>query len=97
MLRGEIDSTLRDDVHRAIVRVERSGLPVVIEARDVTFIDSSGLAFLLHLRKVVRGPVVLEEPAMPVVEMLSAVGLASDFPVRRGLPGGRGAQRLQNA
>lgn len=97
MLRGEIDSTLRDDVHRAIVRVERSGLPVVVEARDVTFIDSSGLAFLLHLRKVVRGAVVLEEPAMPVVELLSAVGLASDFPVRRDVSGSRDTPRLQNA
>lgn len=99
VLRGEIDSAFRVDAQRVLVRTERAGLPVVVDAGEVTFIDSSGLAFLLHLRKVVSGPVVLEDPSLPVLELLSAVGLSAEFTLRarRSESSGHGAERRTSA
>lgn len=50
VLSGEIDA----DLQEATAAAEDSGLPVEIDAHHVTFMDSSGVAFLARLAS--RGP-----------------------------------------
>ncbi len=54
MLSGEIDADLGADLQEATAAAEDSGLPVEIDAHHVTFMDSSGVAFLARLAS--RGP-----------------------------------------
>lgn len=49
ILAGEVDADLAADLQDATTSVERSGLPVEVDAHHVTFMDSSGVAFLARL------------------------------------------------
>lgn len=49
VLSGEIDADLGADLNEATSAAEGSGLPVEIDAHHVTFMDSSGVAFLARL------------------------------------------------
>ena len=49
ILAGEVDAELAGDLQDATTAVERSGLPVEVDAHHVTFMDSSGVAFLARL------------------------------------------------
>jgi anti-anti-sigma factor len=49
VLSGEIDADIGADLGEAIAHAEKSGLPVEIDAHHVTFMDSSGVAFLARL------------------------------------------------
>jgi len=49
ILAGEVDAELAADLQDATTAVERSGLPVEVDAHHVTFMDSSGVAFLARL------------------------------------------------
>ncbi|ACQ78563.1 anti-sigma-factor antagonist [Beutenbergia cavernae DSM 12333] len=76
---GEVDAALRDDASAAMAAVLADPGPVVIDARDVTFIDSTGLAFILQLHKhgsEESREVVLRDPAPRLTELLelAAVG-----------------------
>jgi len=49
VLSGEIDADIGGDLHEATAAAEESRLPVEIDAHHVTFMDSSGVAFLARL------------------------------------------------
>ncbi|MFE5310113.1 STAS domain-containing protein [Isoptericola sp. NPDC056573] len=49
VLSGEIDADIGAELGEAISDAEGSGLPVEIDAHHVTFMDSSGVAFLARL------------------------------------------------
>lgn len=49
ILAGEVDADLSADLQDATTAVERSGLPVEVDTHHVTFMDSSGVAFLARL------------------------------------------------
>lgn len=49
VLSGEVDAEMGADLHEATAEVEQAGLPVEIDAHHVTFMDSSGVAFLARL------------------------------------------------
>ncbi|MDO8150351.1 STAS domain-containing protein [Isoptericola sp. b408] len=49
VLSGEIDADVSSELGEAISDAEASGLPVEIDAHHVTFMDSSGVAFLARL------------------------------------------------
>ncbi len=49
VLSGEIDADIGTELGEAIAHAEKSGLPVEIDAHHVTFMDSSGVAFLARL------------------------------------------------
>lgn len=49
MLAGEIDADLGADLQEATVDAEGTGLPIVVDAQHVTFMDSSGIAFLARI------------------------------------------------
>lgn len=49
VLSGEVDADLTADLHEATVDAEGTGLPIEIDAQHVTFMDSSGIAFLARI------------------------------------------------
>jgi anti-anti-sigma factor len=49
VLSGEVDMSLADELSAAVDEVLVLGLPVDVDVREVTFLDSSGLSKLVHL------------------------------------------------
>ncbi|MFI2754069.1 STAS domain-containing protein [Cellulomonas sp. P22] len=49
VLSGEIDADLGPDLQEATTDAEQAGLPIEVDAHHVTFMDSSGVAFLARL------------------------------------------------
>ncbi|MFP3714319.1 STAS domain-containing protein [Puerhibacterium sp. TATVAM-FAB25] len=85
---GEVDASLRESASEAMATLAAhgSGRPVVVDARDVTFIDSSGVAFILQvyvLGQETGTPVSLRDPSEAVVEVLDMVGIGGRIPVTR--------------
>lgn len=80
---GEIDVALREQASTSMVAALTSDGAVVIDASEVTFIDSSGLAFVMQLLRAAResGLVVsLRDPSRAVRDVLEIVGAASLLP-----------------
>ncbi|WP_277212103.1 STAS domain-containing protein [Isoptericola croceus] len=85
---GEVDAALREAASDAMSTVvaRRDVTPIVLDVRDVTFLDSSGVAFILQiymLGQETGAPVRLLEPSEAVVEVLDMVGMAGRIPVLR--------------
>ncbi|MDR0482697.1 MAG: STAS domain-containing protein [Cellulomonadaceae bacterium] len=49
ILSGEIDADIGPELEEAGAEAESTGLPVEIDAHHITFMDSSGVAFLANL------------------------------------------------
>ena len=49
VLSGEVDADLGPDLQEATSEAEQRGLPIEVDAHHVTFMDSSGVAFLARL------------------------------------------------
>jgi anti-sigma B factor antagonist len=49
---GEIDASLREESATALERAVAAGLPVGLNLRDVRFMDSTGIGFLLSWMRV---------------------------------------------
>lgn len=49
VLSGEVDADLGSDLQEATTEAEEAGLPIEVDAHHVTFMDSSGVAFLARL------------------------------------------------
>jgi anti-sigma B factor antagonist len=62
VLSGEVDATLASDLTEAVTEAERVGLPVEIDARHVTFMDSSGVSMLARLAHRTPGRLTLIQP-----------------------------------
>ncbi|GAA4288121.1 STAS domain-containing protein [Georgenia daeguensis] len=63
VLSGEVDMSLADELSAAVDEVLVLGLPVDVDVRDVTFLDSSGLSKLVHLATgAVTRPRLIEPP-----------------------------------
>lgn len=76
---GEVDAALRDQASLAMVECLRRARPVTVDAGGLTFIDSSGLAFVLQLHKVGRDdgmPLVLRDAPGLLLELLEMIGMA---------------------
>jgi anti-anti-sigma factor len=83
---GEIDIMLRDIEAEVMAGLEShtDNTDITVDASDVTFIDSSGVAFFLKLYlygQRAQTRVVLRNPSGPVVELLDMVGMAKVFPI----------------
>lgn len=48
-LRGDVDAALNAELTEAVAAAEAAGLPTSVDTREVTFIDSSGMALLARL------------------------------------------------
>jgi len=49
VLSGEVDADLGPDLAQATTDAEQAGVPIEVDAHHVTFMDSSGVAFLARL------------------------------------------------
>jgi len=90
-LRGEVDATLREEASVAMGQVLGASSPVVCDATDLRFIDSTGVAFLLQLRMATREAglaMSLWDPRHVVGELLDAIGMADELPLAGVAPGG---------
>ena len=62
VLSGEIDVALSSELTEAVADAEASRNPVEIDARHVTFMDSSGVALLARLAHRTPGPLTMIKP-----------------------------------
>lgn len=94
---GEIDEALRDDASRVLMRALERNLPVVLDAREITFIDSTGIAFLIQFCRLSGEDgltVTLADPPPVVTDVLDMLGLRHMFdPQVPPLDDGTGAER----
>ena len=84
VLVGEIDGALRDDASASMAQALVTGSPVIIDTTLATFIDSSGIAFVLQLSPsgVETGiGVSLRDPHRVLQDVLDMIGLAGELPV----------------
>lgn len=78
---GEVDGALRADASASMAQALASTAPILVDARDVTFIDSSGLAFVLqlHLAAAETGQrITLRDPRREVLGRLDLLGMAGE-------------------
>lgn len=78
VLSGEVDADLGPDLQEAAADAERVGLPIDVDAHHVTFMDSSGVAFLARLSRRSRSRIrVIRVP--PTVAFLLEVTRIGDL------------------
>lgn len=76
---GAIDSALRQQASESMSLVLMGGLPVVLDASQATFVDSSGVAFVIQLARAMREAgtdLSLYDPEGVLHSTLELVGLA---------------------
>lgn len=81
---GDVDASLRDQASMAMVALLDRGGPYVVDASGVTFLDSSGIAFVLQVHRMATdqgSTAVLRDPPALVVDMLDLIGLDGVIPV----------------
>ena len=92
ILAGEVDADLAPDLQDATTAVERSGLPVEVDTHHVTFMDSSGVAFLARLatRSAYRVRLLNVPPTVRFLLEVTRIGelldVADDAPSRGDVP-----------
>jgi anti-anti-sigma factor len=62
VLTGEVDAELGQDLLEASADAEAAGRPVEVDVQHVTFMDSTGVAFLARLASRSPGKLVLIKP-----------------------------------
>ncbi|MEG3616564.1 STAS domain-containing protein [Isoptericola haloaureus] len=75
---GEIDIALRDEASAALAGAFQRDLPVVVDASEVTFLDSAGIAFLVQLCRIGQDEglsVTLHDPPSVVSRALGTLHL----------------------
>lgn len=80
---GEIDASLRESASASMGIALMSGLPLVVDASEATFVDSSGVAFVLqlHLAATEAGvELTLHDPHRVLRDLLDMVGLGTAIP-----------------
>ncbi|MEP7762510.1 STAS domain-containing protein [Sanguibacter sp. 25GB23B1] len=85
-LRGDIDAALREQASAAMVFLVSQDQPVVLDTGAVTFIDSSGLAFLVQVYKVCEESslgLVLLDPPENLLDLLEMLGMGDRFTIER--------------
>ncbi len=88
-LRGDVDATLREEASVAMGQVLGASSPVLCDATDLRFIDSTGVAFLLQLRMATREAgltMSLWDPRRVVGDLLDAVGMPGEIPASDAAP-----------
>ena len=84
VLVGEIDGALRDEASASMSRALVTGSPVVIDTTLTTFIDSTGLAFVLQLSRAAAEAgiaVTLRDPHRVLLDVLDMIGMGGELPV----------------
>ena len=89
---GEIDLAVRQTAGPMCQVVAERGLPVVIEARNITFIDSTGMSILVRLARDAESggyPVELRNAPWMLRELLTITGVDQLLPLTEGDDEGR--------
>ena len=76
---GAIDSALRQQASDSMGLALMGGMPVVLDASEATFVDSSGVAFVIQLARAMQEAGVdlsLYDPEAVLRGTLGLVGLA---------------------
>jgi anti-anti-sigma factor len=79
---GEVDAALRAQASTSMAQALTSTDPIVVDATGVTFIDSSGLAFVLqlHMAATETGQrLTLRDPHGELREKLALLGLDAEL------------------
>lgn len=82
---GEIDGSLRGQASAAMAESLGRALPVTVDVSGVTFIDSTGLAFLLQLHRAGEEggiEVALLDPPALMLDLLEMIGMSGVIPLR---------------
>lgn len=74
-LGGEIDASLIALLHEVCATAERHALPVTVDCEEVTFMDSSGVAFIARLATRLPGQVTITEATSSLRFILDVTGL----------------------
>jgi anti-sigma B factor antagonist len=77
---GEVDLQTAPVLRRSIDRAAEPGEDLVIDLRQVTFMDSPGLGTLIYADRVRRergGHLIVKSPSGPVRELFEVVRLAN--------------------
>jgi anti-sigma B factor antagonist len=84
VLVGEIDGALRDEASASMSQALVAGSPLVIDTTLTTFIDSTGIAFVLQLARAASEAgmaVTLRDPHRVLLDVLEMIGLGGELPV----------------
>lgn len=87
VLAGEVDTSLGEELTRAVAEVEDAGLPVEVDVRNVTFMDSSVVSALASLAFRYRHRLVFIKPPdvvrflLEVTNLGEMVDIVDDVPV----------------
>lgn len=84
-LNGEIDIYNADGIRAKIYKEIDGYHQVIIDLKNLNYIDSTGLAILIGLLKCLRGKngsIVLNNPKPQVMKLLKTTGLNEVFDVR---------------
>lgn len=85
---GEVDAALRERASAVLARIRAEGRPVVVDACGTSFVDSTGVAFLVrcaHACAEAGLPLTLRDAPEQLAGVLDVLGLAPLFP--RACPG----------
>jgi anti-sigma B factor antagonist len=84
-LRGDLDMATTQQAWSVIAPAAAGAAQVVLDLREVTFIDSAGLGLLLRVRRLVGdagATLVLRAPTPATCRVLEFAGLVDHFDVR---------------
>lgn len=87
ILSGEIDVAVTEELTEAVTEAESAGLPVDVDARHVTFMDSSGIALLARLATRTPGRLTLIQPPDVVLFLLDVTRIGDLVNVQDGVDG----------
>lgn len=89
---GEVDADLSGDLQEATADAEATGLPIEVDAQHVTFMDSSGIAFLARLasRSAERVRVLHAPETVRFLLEVTRIGELLELVDDEGTPGGDG-------
>lgn len=86
---GEIDLAVRQNAGELCNAVAERGVPLMIDAADVTFVDSAGMSVLVRMARDAEAggyPVVLHNAPWMLKELLTITGVDRLLPFAEGEP-----------
>lgn len=92
VLAGEVDASMNAQMVEAVNDVADRGVPIDVDTRDVTFIDSSVIALLVYLASRVAQPIRFIQPSEPVRFLMDITQLDEQVDVLDHDPGPDEAQ-----
>lgn len=84
---GEIDLAVRQEAGALCQALVQRALPVVIDASEVSFVDSAGMSVLVRIARDAEAggyPVVLEHAPWTLKELLTITGVDRLLPFAQG-------------